>query len=162
MVIDNAVTGANGDNETYIGNSKQLSLSFYDEDKKEIPIKNQKNTFEFIISRDLSWSSDNTSLEFVYINASQMELAEKNHFLPNAITLSGSNVSFHLQIKPINLNTGYVVLMKLGQTPIFNSTFQSFDHWKILCPSSTKNKIFKISFNFFFNDDEIKFQLKKV
>jgi len=140
MIIENAITGANGDNETFIGNSKQLSLSFYDEDKKEIPINNQKNKFEFIIPRDLSWSSSNTSLEYIFINASQMDLAEKNHFLPNAITLSGSNVSFHIQIKPIDPRTGYVVLMKLGQTPIFNITFQSFDYWKILCPSSKGEK----------------------
>jgi hypothetical protein len=135
MIIRNTITGSNGDNETFIGNSKQISLSFYDENKTEIPIKSQKNKFEFVIHRDLSWSSSNTSKDYIFINASQMDLTEKNHFLPNAITLPGSNVSFHIQLKPIDLRTGYVVLMKFGQTPILNSTFQSFDYWKIFCPS---------------------------
>jgi hypothetical protein len=135
MIIKNTITGSNGDNETFIGNSKQISLSFYDENKQEIPIKNSKKNLEFLIHRDLSWSSSNTSQDYVFVNASQINLAEKNHFLPNAITLSGSNVSVHIQIKPIDPNTGYVVLMKFGQTPILNSTLQSFDYWKIFCPS---------------------------
>jgi len=133
-MLQNALTGANGDNETYIGNSKQLSLAFYDEDKKEIPITNALTLFEFIIPRDLSFSTTSTSIDYEFVNASFMDMSEKNHFLPNAINTTGANVSFHLQIKPINLNTGYVVLMKLGQTPVLNSSMQSYDYWNIYCP----------------------------
>ena len=126
------MTGSNGDNETYIGNSKQLSLAFYDENKNEIPISNARSRFEFIIPRDLSKAG--ISLNYEHVNASNMDLTEKNHFLPNAIKATAANISFHLQIKPIDLNTGYVVLMKLGQTPVFNSTMQSYDFWEIFYP----------------------------
>jgi len=134
MVIENAVTGANGDNETFIGNSKQLSLAFYDENKNEIPISNSLGRFEFIIPRDLSFSSSSTDINFQYINASTLDMSKNNHFLPNAINTTGANISFHLQISPENANISYIVLMKLGQTPVLNKSMQSYDYWKIYCP----------------------------
>jgi hypothetical protein len=145
MMLQNALTGANGDNETHIGNSKQLSLAFYDEKKQEIPISNAMSKFEFIIPRDLSFSATNTSMDFEFVNASFMDMSEKNHFLPNAINTTGANVSFHLQISPIDPNTGYVVLLKLGQTPVLNSTMQSYDYWKIFCPQGNYNCINKLN-----------------
>lgn len=134
MMLENALTGANGDNETFIGNSKQLSLAFYDENKQEIPISNSMSRFEFVIPRDLSFSAPGTSMDFEYVNASYMDMSDKNHFLPNAINTTGANISFHLQISPDDVNTGYVVLMKLGQTPVLNSSMQSYDYWNIYCP----------------------------
>jgi hypothetical protein len=134
MLFQNALTGANGDNETFIGNSKQLSLAFYDENKNEIPISNSMSRFEFVIPRDLSFSASGTSMDFEYVNASFMDMSAKNHFLPNAINTTGANISFHLQILPENVTVGYVVLIKLGQTPVLNSSTQSYDYWKIYCP----------------------------
>ena len=143
MMLQNALTVSNGDNETHIGNSKQLSLAFYDENKNEIPISNSMSKFEFVIPRDLSFSATGTSMDFEYVNASFMDMSEKNHFLPNAINTTGVNISFHLQIKPVNLNTGYVVLVKLGQTPVLNKTMQSYDYWRIFCPDGDNLFILK-------------------
>jgi hypothetical protein len=145
LLLKKALTGANGDNETYVGNSKQLSLTFYDENKNEIPINNAKSKFEFVIPKDLSASR--TSIGYEYVNASNMDLADKNHFLPNAINTTVANISFHLQIKPIERNTSYVVLMKLGQTPVLNSTMQSYDYWEIFHPKGKNLKKNKQIYN---------------
>ncbi len=147
-MLENALTGANGDNETNIGNSKQLSLAFYDENKKEIPIHNSIAKFEFVIPRDLSFSSTNVSMDFQLVNASFMDMSDKNHFLPNAINTTGANISFHLQISPENTTVGYVVLVKLGQTPVLNKTMQSYDYWRIFCPQGFYSYIMNFSKEF--------------
>ena len=51
-----AVSGHNGDNESFIGFSSSIALSFYDENINELDISNAPNPIDIFISRDPSVS----------------------------------------------------------------------------------------------------------
>ena len=133
-----AFTADNGDTETNIGISKSLSYSLYDTNKNEIPISNQKKPIEFWIPKDTSVQIES----YKYINATQISqntnatntsLQFLNGFLLNGFILSGSNVSVHIQLKPVNKNIAYLILLKFGDNPIASNLF--FDEWRIFCPT---------------------------
>ena len=152
-----AITGENGDNETYIGLSKSISYNIYDESKNEIPIKNLKNKIEYSIPKDLPVQI----IPYTFIDTTNLL---KNNFSNNNITgrayianntfkffdgiftsgfrLNGSNVSVHIQIKPddkYKLNFCYLFLLKFKSNPVFNLNTQDFDEWSIFCPKGKQN-----------------------
>ncbi len=133
-----ALTGTNGDNQTNIGSSKSIDFSIYDESSKEISVSNQKNPIEFWIPKDTSVSIQ----PYQFVNALNItqNQTDSNGFILNGFTLTGSNVSIHIQIKPNNSNTGYITLLKFGSNPIFvdtqtNINNQYYDVLNIYCPN---------------------------
>ena len=119
-----ALTGNNGDNETNVGSSKSISYSIYDDNKNEIPVNNLNKKIEYWIPKDPSvpiepynlinsvnisglvgfdsLNKTNTSIPYIYSNGS----------IYNGFKLTGSNVSVHIQIKPINkVSIGYLFLL---------------------------------------------------
>jgi hypothetical protein len=147
MYLSNALTGKNGDNETNIGRSKQLSLSFYaDSDKKEIKVSDQnERPFEFWIKRDLTAVNDFQST-FQVVNVSSGNMTLKGSFLNNAIVLNGTNNSLNIQIKSINPALGYLVIVKFGDTPVLNKSSQYFDLYEIFCPPNDLKRENGVSF----------------
>ena len=135
-----ALTGSNGDNETYIPSSKSLDLSFYDADYNAIDVVNRvNNPIDFWISKDptvfiepftfinaLNTSFLNTSSDFQLING----------FIVNGFNLSGHNQSIHVQIKPLYANKAYLSLLKFGDNP----TFKNYDIVNLFCPSDLKTE----------------------
>ena len=131
-----AVSGHNGNNETFIGMSSSIGLSFYDEKMNEIQIINTQKPIDIIIQRD----PNIPDYPFQYVNASQLKLS--SFLLPNAFNLTSKNASIHIDIKPVNWSIGYLVVMKLGFTPIINSSFADFNSFKLFCPSKKINFLF--------------------
>ena len=142
-----ALTGNNGDNETNIGASNSISYSIYDENINEIPVNNLNEKIEFWIALDTSLTKP--SYKYINaINASQNQndslsqagnlTSYLNGFLLSGFVLNGQNVSISIQIKPensTNLSIGYLILLKFGDNPIFNSTNNNnYDKMSILCP----------------------------
>ncbi len=149
--LSNALTGKNGDNETNIGRSKQLGLSFYaDSDKKEIKVRNQyQQPFDFWIKRDLTGvNSFQTTFQVVNVSSGNMTL--KGSFLNNGILLNGTNNSLSVQIKPFDLTLGYLIILKFGDTPVLNKSSNYFDLFKIFCPSNDLKSENGISYYEFF------------
>ena len=124
-----AVSGHNGENETFIGMSSSIGLSFYDENMNEIQIVDTQKPIDIIIKRDPNLPD----YPFQYVNTTQLKLSSS--FLPNAFNLTSNNASMHIEIKPMNWSIGYLVVMKLGYSPIINSSFADFNSFKIFCPS---------------------------
>jgi hypothetical protein len=124
-----AVSGHNGKNETLIGMSSSIGLSFYDQNMNEIEITQTQRPIEMIIKREPNMAD----YSFQYINISLFQLSSS--FLTNAFYLTANNASIHIEIKPVNFTIGYLFVMKLGYTPIMNFTFADFTSFKILCPS---------------------------
>jgi hypothetical protein len=123
-----AVSGHNGNNETLIGMSSYIGLSFYDKNMNEIEIKQTQRPIEMIIKRDPNMAD----YSFQYINISSFQLSSS--FLKNAFYLTANNASLHIELKPVNFSIGYLLIMKLGYTPILNSTFSDFSSFKFFCP----------------------------
>ena len=124
-----AVSGHNGNNETLIGMSSSIDLSFFDENMNELQIVNTQKSIDIIIKRD----PNIPDYPFQYVNTTQLKLSTP--FVPNAFNLTSKNASIHIEIKPVNFSISYLVVMKLGFTPIINSSFADFNSFKIFCPS---------------------------
>ena len=129
--IPMAVSGHNGNNETLIGMSASIGLSFYDENTSEIKVAKSQSPIKFIIPRGNVLL--NETLTFQYVNATQMQLSSS--FLTNGFTITTSNASIHIELKPLNRSVGYLIVMKLGYTPVINSTHADFTSFKLFCPS---------------------------
>ena len=133
-----AVCGHNGNNETIIGTSALQGLSIYDDNLNEISIVESSIPIDIIIPRDPNL----TVPSFQYVNATSFGLMANNQYLPNCLNITIGNVSLHIEIKPFNFNIGYIVIMKLGYTPIVNSTYADYTSFKIICPSKIIFKLF--------------------
>ena len=129
-----ASSGHNGPNETYTGYSASIDLSFYDANGAVISVKNTRSPIDMWIPRDPTMGN----VSFQYVNVSNLTVSSKLQFLANAFTIKSDNASIHIQIKPVASYIGYVVLLKLGYTPIVNTTHADYDFMKVLCPQSSK------------------------
>jgi hypothetical protein len=140
-----ALTGNNGDNETNIQSSKSIDFSIHDENGKEISVNNQVKPIEFWIAKDSTKSIE----PFVLINSTISNQTNQTNqtnnfnsgFIQNGFKLSSmSNVSIHIQIKPLNYsefnnnNKGYLSLLKFGSNPSLTTPFD-YDLVNVLCPS---------------------------
>ena len=124
-----AVSGHNGNNETKIGSSSSIGLSFYDFNNKEIPIAN--SNIDIVLQRESSISES----PFQYVNATMIQNSTNSYFLPNAFNITSTNVSIHIELKPLDLSVAYIIVMKLGSLPIINSTNAYYDMFNLFCPS---------------------------
>jgi len=130
-----AVSGHNGDNESFIGFSSSIGLSFYDENINEIDISNAPNPIDIVISRDPSVSQT----KYQYVNVSEIKLTSGSYFLLNGLKIKSANASIHIELKPLNLSIGYLLVMKKGFSPIINSTYSDNDSFRLMCPSKDLN-----------------------
>jgi hypothetical protein len=146
-----AVSGHNGDNETFIGFSSSIGLSFYDENNKEIKITNTQSPIHMYIPRDANLEQQHP---FQHVNASQIQMYNL-FFLTNGLYInSGINVSLTIELKPYNKSIGYVLVMKLGQSPIINATYADFNSLKVFCPQDLQNT-FDSFYSFFQNKSQL-------
>lgn len=130
-----AQSGFNGRNETRVGYSYGLDLSFLDETGQVIVIENIPEPIEMTIPRDKTLPSN----VYTFVNTSNMTLTPSQQVLTNSFTISSKNASLHIQIKPVNPNLAYLFLLKYGSTPVLTTTSDStgYDFWTILCPNSS-------------------------
>ena len=129
-----AICGHNGNNETQIGVSNSVGLTFYDNNLDEIKIFNTQSPIDLIIQRDVNLPP----FTYQYVNVTQLQDFNENFILPISIKLTSKKASLHIEIKPLNLNIGYMVVFKLGYLPIVNSKINDFTSLKIFCPGKIK------------------------
>ena len=127
-----ASNGHNGDNETFTGASSTVDLGFHDSNGMPLSISHSLSPITMWIERDLNKINNS----FQYINAKNLNISARLQFLPNYFNITSNNASVHIQVKPTNMNVGYLVLVKLGYTPILNVSYSDFDFMKTLCPQS--------------------------
>lgn len=132
-----AASGHNGRNESFIGFSYGMSLSFLDQNGNEIPVKNTLEPIQMFIPRDPNLLDN----EYMLVNVSSNSTLVRNNsqILPNAFVVYPTNASLHIQIKPENLSVGYLALVKFGSSPILDSLTKMYDFWQLLCPNSTSD-----------------------
>jgi hypothetical protein len=128
-----ALIGNNGDNEANVAFSKSISYSIYDESMTEIPVNNLNKKIEYWIPKDKAAPIQ----PYKFINAVNISglvgfdnLNKTNNSIPyifsngsiyNGFKLTGTNVSIHIQIQPINkVSIGYLFLLKCGDNPLLN------------------------------------------
>jgi len=130
-LIPMAVSGHNGKNETYIGMSASIGLAFFDSNSNEIRITESLSPIEILIERD----KNTLNYSFEYVNATSIGFLSGAYFLQNSFTIKSSNSSIHIEIKPLNMELGYLLVLKYGYMPIVNSTNADYSSFKLFCPS---------------------------
>jgi hypothetical protein len=128
-----AVSGHNGNNETFIGMSSSLGLSFYDyETNSEISISQSSSPIDIIMPRDKSVSE----YVFQYVNATNLDFLDGSFYLQNNMNITTQNASIHIELRPLNESISYLFVLKLGHLPIINSTYADFTSFKFMCRSN--------------------------
>jgi hypothetical protein len=124
----------NGDNETKIGLSQSLSISVSDSQGNEIEIKDSSQLIDIWIPRDLNYLKGEA--QFISVSVANLLYNQtEQQFLPVGLNKSMVNSSIHLELSPVIISIGYLVLLKLNMTPRINSTFQDYNYWRMFCPS---------------------------
>ena len=126
-------SGHNGNNETKIGMSSSISMALHDSDNNEIQIVSSKTPIDIVVPRDNSVFNQT----FQYVNVTNLTISSTSYYMPSAFTISTNNASIHIELKPLSVFVGYVVILKLGYTPIVNATYSDFDFFNVYCPTSS-------------------------
>jgi hypothetical protein len=124
----------NGNNETKIGLSHSVTITFSDINGNEIHITNSSQMIDIWIPRDIN----EPIVSPQYVNVTEQINIYNNseqQLFPIGFNISALNSSFHIELSPLNNSIGYLVLLKYNMTPRFNSKFQDYDKSKIFCPS---------------------------
>lgn len=129
-----ALSGHNGRNESRIGFSYGLDLSFQDQYGNTIPVENTLQPIDMWIPRDPSLYKD----VYTFVDTTKFNLKPSLQILPNWFKITSTNCSVHIQLKPAKANVAYLVMLKFGTTPVLNSTNSSYDYWQFLCPNSSQ------------------------
>ena len=129
-----STSGFNGNNESFIGLSSCVELTFYDSKLAAMGVKDLKSPIEIEIPRQ-SLPPQNSS--FQYVNATNMKIASNFHFMYNSFSITSTNASVHIQIRPLDLRVAYLVVVKFGY-----ATNGDYDQINLLCPNSSKIFIF--------------------
>ena len=126
-----AVSGHNGNNETFIGMSESIGLTFYDHNLNELEINRLKSSesIDIVMKRDPNLPE----YQFQSVNISQLQLSSA--WLYNGFNLTSNNASIHIELKPFNRSIAYLILLKLGYSPVINSSYVDYTSFKIFCPS---------------------------
>jgi hypothetical protein len=128
-----------------------ISLQFNGENNNEIPINNSSLPIIAKIKRN-----DYSNLKFNQINATQMNFTQPNQQLMiNSFSIPNLNSSVHIHLKPNNLSLSYLIVFKLNEYLIFNSTNQFIDYSQIMCPNSLTNDSYDSYYSFFLNMKQV-------
>ena len=135
--------------------SRSLSLSFYDQNKNEIPLPtHRKFPMEFFISRDPNLDvppmirqnvtkTNLTSDSFPF----KLHLVDLAKIQPNA----DLTVSLHIEINPLHTSIAYLFIFKMDRSPRRDRLGHDADGWTIFCPSSAY-RAFLVFFFLLFSD----------
>ena len=131
-----AISGHNGNNESLIGMSSSIGLSFYEtETNDKISITQSVSPIELFIHRDT-----NLVYPYQYVNISEFGFSSvTQQFLFNTFNLTTQNASVHIELKPLNTKSiGYLIVLKLGYLPVVNSTYADYTFFELFCPGMKK------------------------
>ncbi|CAF0742236.1 unnamed protein product [Didymodactylos carnosus] len=142
VMLPLALAGQNGRLITNTNLSTSVSLTLSDETGTTISISNLSVLIEIIIPREQNLSpSPMTYQNVTSITALQTSSANNNkQFFLHYTNITPSNInqtlSVSFEMQPVNLNLGYMLIMKFDGIPTLNSTKNMTDGWSILCPTN--------------------------
>jgi hypothetical protein len=116
--------------------STSLSLTVADGDGRDLIV--HSTGIELIIPRDINLvlppmtRQNVSSIIADRTNSRQFNLHFINITQPNP----NISVSVHFQLRPLDLQLGYLVIYRFDDIPRLNSSINQTDGWSLLCPSS--------------------------
>jgi hypothetical protein len=117
--------------------STTISLAIFDQYENEIPIyATDIQPIEFFIPRDSNLILPDMKLQNVTSKSSEeLFYLDLNQFLTN----KNLTISLHFELRPLNINLGYLFIYKFDKPPQLNDTDNYF------CPDSEFFLLFKIN-----------------
>jgi hypothetical protein len=137
---------AGQDAQANTGLSTLLSINFLDANNNEILVHtNADQAIELIIPRDVNSVAPLMVLQNVSVLSPNSTINNRQfnlHFIN--ITQSNNNisVSVHLEMRPLNVSLGYMLIYKFDDIPQLNSSINRIDGWSLMCPLSKNLTIF--------------------
>jgi hypothetical protein len=126
----------NGNNETNIGLSQSIAISFSNNHENEIEIKDSAQLIDIWIPREMNFLDVHPNFVNLTGIANNKNISEKQELFTIGLKLETQNSSIHIEISPFDSSVGYLVFLKFNMTPRINSKFgQDYDNWKLFCPS---------------------------
>jgi hypothetical protein len=126
----------NGNNETNIGLSQSIAISFSNNYENEIEIKDSAQLIDIWIPREMNLLDVHPNIVNLTRIANNKNISEKQELFTIGLKLETQNSSIHIEISPFDSSVGYLVFLKFNMTPRINSKFgQDYDNWKLFCPS---------------------------
>ena len=79
------------------------------------------------------------------MNLTTMNETNRTEYATFGLNLNGQSLSIHINILPHNLSMCYAFLFKFGETPVYNSSYKVYDHWRLFKPSGKfRERFFRI------------------
>ena len=115
--------------------SRSLSLSILNQNGNEISIRTTfDHPIELIIPRDPNWNLPPMMLQNVFpADGTRHKQLFHLHYVNITATLS---ISVHLEMRPLNISLGYLLIYRFDGPPQLNSSISQIDGWSLFCPSS--------------------------
>jgi hypothetical protein len=117
--------------------STSIALSILDQNGNEISIQTTFDyPYKFIIPRDPNLIIPSMTLQNVTsMNSTPHHLLFNLHYI-NIVQSNNLTVSIHIEMEPLNINLGYLLIYKFDSSPQLNSSINQIDGWSLFCPSS--------------------------
>ena len=129
----NNATQVGDKDEIDVSISNTVSLSFLNDKKGKVSIKNQKEPFMFIIPRNAKAKEP----KFEKINFSNLTNSTSktiNQLLTLNVQLKTPHASVHIHLKPDDYKQSYLMVLKYEKLPLVNTQLQIYDSFEIFCP----------------------------
>lgn len=111
-----------------------ISLSVLDLDGHELALRaTDDQPFEFFIPREPNLIMPEMAPQNAISKSSEEPFyLDLNQFLTN----TNLTVSLHFEIKPLDIDLGYLLIYKFDKEPVLNSVKHDIDGWTLFCPAS--------------------------
>ncbi|CAF1473458.1 unnamed protein product [Adineta ricciae] len=122
---------------SYTNLSTTISFSILDRNGNELSFPTlSNNPYRLIIPRDVNLILPSMTLQnATSMNGTPHHLLFNLHYV-DLSQLNGISVSIHMEMKPLNLSLGYLLVYKFDSSPVLNSSMSEIDHWSLFCPSN--------------------------
>ena len=118
--------------------STSISVTFLDENGNELPFRTSTDhPVEILIPRDPTLIVPAMFLQ----NVTSLSPAPHQLFHLHLVDLSEmSDVSVHLELRPLSIDLSYLLIYRFDQAPILIRSLQQIDGWSLFCPASETRK----------------------
>jgi hypothetical protein len=117
-------------------NSAQVGASFNDESGKSMTI-DPVFTSRLWIPQTI----DNSALVFNSVNVTTSASTVSNQLTTFTMSLFDPRVALNIHVRPLNLSNAYLVCIKYSDVPVMSENTQSYDLFRIFCPSDLTSSL---------------------
>jgi hypothetical protein len=118
--------------------------------------------YRFVIPRDPNRIIPPMTLQNVTtMNSTPHHLLFNLHYI-QIVQSDDLTISIHIEMKPLNINLGYLLIYKFDSSPQLNSSMNQIDGWSLFCPSNESIYTYFINNQLTVNHQSLIFGLREL